>query len=198
MSSQSSDEEDYVPFGFSMLSINSKKPAMAVMVQKVQEEPSQLPSALQYYNLLSRVMEQLNKNKEEEGEKMKLDLSVLRKSRKTYINIVKIANQLNRQPEHVSHFISKFLLAEGTINKEGQLILSGSFLQSAVEKSLRQFIENYVVCKSCESVEDTFICKENKLYFLKCDKCKSSRCVGNSVEGFTAKEETTSKLRGLI
>jgi translation initiation factor 2 subunit 2 len=196
--SDSSDSEDYIPFGFSMLSINSKTPVMAVMAQKSQEEISELPTALQYLNLLTRAMELLNRNKEDEGEKMKLDLSVVRKSRKTYINVVTIANQLNRQPEHVSHFISKFLLSEGTINKEGQLILSGSFLQSAVEKALRQFIEIYVVCKSCESVEDTFICKENKLYFLKCEKCKASRCVGNTVEGFTSKETGTSKLRGLI
>lgn len=198
MSSSESNDEDYVPFGFSMLSINSKKPTAPVMAPKVQEESNELPPSLQYYNLLSRAMEQLNRNKEEESEKLKLGLSVLRKSRKTYINIVKIAQQLNRQPEHLSHFLSKNLLTEGSINKEGQLVLNGSFLQSAIEKALRQFIELYVVCKACESVDETYICKENKLYFLKCDKCKSSRCVGNAIEGFTLKESGSSKLRGLI
>lgn len=198
MSSSESNEEDYVPFGFNMLNINSKIPAAPVMAPKVQEENNELPGPLQYYNLLSRVMEQLNKNKEEEGEKLKLGLSVLRKNRKTYVNIVKIAQQLNRQPEHLSHFLSKNLLTEGSINKEGQLVLSGSFLQSAIEKALRQFIELYVVCKTCESVDETYICRENKLYFLKCSKCNSSRCVGNVIEGFTLKESGSSKLRGLI
>lgn len=197
-SSDSDDAESYIPFGFSMLSINSKKPAPPVMAPKPKEEDNELPTALRYYNLLSRAMEQLNRNKEEEGEKLKLGLSVLRKSRKTYINVVKIADQLNRQPEHLAHFLSKNLLTEGAINKEGQLVLSGSFLQSAIEKSLRQFIEQYVVCKACESVDETYICKENKLYFLKCDKCKSSRCVGNAIEGFTVKDAPSAKLRGLI
>lgn len=197
MSSDSS-EDDFIPIGLSMLKISSKKNLTPIMAQKILEEDSELPTALQYYNLLTRAMDALNKNKEEEGERLKLGLSVIRKSRKTFVNVVHIANQLNRQPEHLSHFLSKNLLTDGSINKDGQLVLGGSFLQSAIEKALRQFIELYVVCKSCESVDETHISKENKLYFLKCDKCKASRCVGNAIEGFTMKEGGQTKLRGLI
>lgn len=191
-SSSSTSEEDFMPLGINMLKIDSKKPAVPVMVQRVQEDDSDLPSALKYYNLLTRAMDILNMNREEENERLKLRISVVRKSRRTYVNVVDLAHQLNRQPDHLAHFLSKVLLSEGSINKEGSLVLSGSFLQSAVEKTLRQFIDLYVVCKSCDSMDSTHIVRENKLYFLKCEKCKGSRCVGNAIEGFTLGRESSS------
>ncbi|ELA40785.1 uncharacterized protein VICG_02178, partial [Vittaforma corneae ATCC 50505] len=194
----SSSDEDFIPVGLSMLKLSTKKNLTPVMAQRVREEDTEFPSALQYFSLLSRAMDVLNRNREEESEKLKLGLSVVRKGRKTYINVVDIASQLNRQPEHLSHFLTRSLYGEGNINKDGQLVLSGSFLQSAVEKALRQFIELYVVCRSCENVDETRIVRENKLYFLRCDKCKASRCVGNAIEGFTLKDTPQAKLRGLI
>lgn len=192
MSSSSSSEEDFLPVGIGMLKIDSKKPAVPVMVQKVQEDDSDLPSALRYYSLLTRAMDALNKNREDENERLKLKISVVRKSRRTYVNVVDLAHQLNRHSEHLAHFLSRVLLTDGSINKEGSLVLTGSFLQSAVEKALRQFIELYVVCKSCDSVDDTYIVRENKLYFLKCGRCKGSRCVGNTIEGFALNKENLS------
>jgi len=197
-SSSSNSDDEFIPLGISMLNIHSKKPSVPVMAQKIEEDISGLPPSLQYYNLLSKAMQILNKNKEE-TERLKLGISVVRKSRKTFVNVVLLARQLNRQAEHLARFISKSFGTEGSINKEGCLVLSGSFLQSAVEKTIRQFIELYVVCKSCDSVEETFITRENKLYFLKCEKCKASRCVGNEIEGFTLnKEASSSKLRGML
>jgi len=198
MPSSSSDEDDFIPVGLSMLKLNPRASTMSVMAHRVKEEATEFPAALQYYSMLNRAMEALNRNKEEVGERLKLGLSVVRKSRKTYINVVSIAKQLDRQPDHLSHFLTKNLCGEGNINKEGQLVMNGSFLQSAVEKALRQFIELYVVCRSCESVEETRIVRENKLYFLRCDKCKASRCVGNVIDGFTLKDTPQAKLRGLI
>lgn len=194
MSSSTSSEDDFTPLGIGLLNISKGKSA-SVMVQKVEEEKSDLPSVLQYLSLLSAAMEILNKSRESDGERMKLALNVIRRGRKTYINLVEIANQLHRQPEHLAFFVSKDLLTEGTVNKDGQMILNGMFLQSGIEGALRHFIEAYVLCKSCESVEDTFIAKENKLFFLKCNRCKGSRCVGNSIEGFTFKDKPQQKLK---
>lgn len=197
-SSEEQDNEDFIPLGISMLNLGSNKKPTSVMAQKIKEDSSGLPPSLQYFNLLNKAMEILNRTREEESERLKLRLSVVRKNRRTYVNIVEVANRLNRQPEHLMHFIAKSLYTDGSINKEGQLVLTGSYLQSAIEKVLRQFIELYVVCKSCENVEETYIVKENKLYFLKCDKCKGSRCVGNVIDGFTFKGTPQAKLRGLI
>ncbi|KAI5151574.1 translation initiation factor 2 subunit 2 [Enteropsectra breve] len=198
MSSSSSSDEDFLPVGISMLNISSSKIGSPVMSQRTEDEASGCPSALGYFKLLTRAIEALNRQRSDDGEKLKLPLSVVRRSRKTFVNIVEVATRLNRQPEHMAHFISKGLFVEGSINKDGLLILDGSFLQSDVERVLRSFIEIYVVCKSCDSVDETNIVKENKLFFLRCEKCKSSRCVGNSIEGYTVKEKASHKLRGLI
>lgn len=198
MSSTSSSEEDFLPVGISMLSIHPSRRHPSVMVQKVDDDNSDLIPALRYINLLNAAMEVLNRAHEEENDKIRLPLSVVRKSRKTFVNVVKIANKLDRQPEHLSHFIAKELFTEGSINKEGSLVLTGFFLQSKIERALRHFIEIFVVCKSCDSFEDTYIAREAKLFFLKCRKCKASRCVGNAIEGYTLKEKPNPKLRGLI
>lgn len=197
MSSSTSSEDDFTPLGIGMLNI-SKSKGGSVMTQKVEEEKSDLPPALQYINLLNSAMNILNKSRSEDEERMKLSISTVRKGRKTYINVVDIANQLHRQPEHLAFFIAKDLFTEGSINKDGQMVLNGLYLQSGIEKALRHFIELYVVCKSCESVDETYITKENKLFFLKCNKCNGSRCVGNAIEGFTLKDKSQPKLRGLI
>lgn len=198
MPSTSSSEEDFLPVGISMLSINSKNHGAPVMAQRAEEVESDYPPALQYYSLLTNAMNILNKTREKETDRIKLPLRVVRKSRKTYVNVCEVAKQLDRQSEHLAHFISKSLFSEGSINKDGSLVLSGSYLQSDVERVLRHFIELYVVCRSCDSVDDTYITKDNKLFFLRCNKCNGSRCVGNIIEGFTLKEKASPKLRGLV
>ena len=196
MTDSASSEEDFAPLGIDMLTI-SKTKGSSVMAQKAEQEVSDLHKNLQYINLLNSACEILNRTKNNDNERMKLCLSVIRKSKKTHVNIIEIAQQLHRQAEHLSHFISKDLFVDGTISKDGQLILNGIFFQSAVEKTLRKFIDLYVVCKSCESVEDTFIIKENKLYFVKCEKCKGSRCIGNAIEGYVNKDKAGQKIKNL-
>lgn len=194
----SSEEEEFMPVGFRALSINPQVQGGSVMVRSVPEEDSDLIPALRYANLLDKAMEILKSTREENVERIKLPLSVIRRSKKTYINVDTIAHLLNRQTEHLSYFISKNLYTTGSINKDGNLVLDGSYLQSEVEKTLRQFIELYVACKICDSVEETYITKENKLFFLCCDRCKGRRCVGNMIEGLVLKDKGKTKLRGLL
>lgn len=194
----SSSEDDFIPVGMSMLNIKSKAPTILVN-QKQTDNGNAFPPELQYYNLLTRAMDILNKSKDTENERIKLNLSVVRKNKKTMLNVEEIAKQLKRQTEHLSQFIIRMLQTDGSINKEGFLVLRGTFLQSAIEKVIKQFIEVYVACKTCDSVEDTYITRENKLFFLRCSKCNGSRCVGNAIEGFTyRKDESTIKLRGML
>lgn len=197
-SDSNTSDDDFIPIGINMLNINTKKEHRPVMAKTTQKVEFGLPPQLQYMALLESAMAVLNKVSDEDTDKLKLPLKVIRKSRKTIVNIVELANKLNRQAEHLAHFISESVYSDGSINKDNNLILSGSFLQSDIEKGLRNFIELYVVCKSCDSVEDTYITKENKLFFLKCGRCKGSRCVGNIIEGFTLKDKLKPKLRGMI
>lgn len=196
MPSSSSSDEDFMPVGIGLLNIGKKVGSMSVMAQPIEEDDTEIP-ALRYNHLLNKALEALNKNEDGQS-RIKLNLQVVRKSRKTYVNVVEIAMHLHRQAEHLAHYISRGLFVDGTINKDGNLVLNGTFLQSNIERLLRNFIETFVACKSCDSVDETQIVKESKLLFLKCDKCKARQCVGNAIEGFTSKEKSSPKLRGFI
>ncbi|KAM0671661.1 subunit beta of translation initiation factor 2 [Ordospora colligata] len=159
----------------------------------------QIPTELEYETLLKCAMAVLKKGKDQgESTRIKLPLDVKREARKTSINIVEIANILNRSVEHLVSFISNELMATGSVNKDGKLLIKGMFIRSEIQEVLRRYIEHFVVCKICENVEDTEIVREKRLYFLKCSKCGGARCVGNAVEGITTKGKAKPQLRGML
>lgn len=172
-------------------------------VQKQQAGPTsgdgELPPELEYDSLLRHAMTVLKKDKDlGVTSRMKLPLEVKREARKTSVNIVEIAEALNRQVDHLVKFISNELMTTGSVNKDGKLLLKGSFIRSEIQEIIRRYIEHFVVCKICESVEDTDIVRDKKLYFLKCSKCGGARCVGNIVEGMTTKGKAKPQLRGML
>lgn len=158
-----------------------------------------IPKELDYVKLLNLAMQQLKRDKDAEmGGRMRISLDVRREGRKTSVNIEEIAYSLNRTKEHLVNFICNELLTTGSVNKDGRLLLAGVFLRSAIQEIIRRYIEHFVVCKVCESVGDTEIVREKKLFFLKCSKCGGARCVGNAVEGLTTKGKAKPQLRGLL
>jgi translation initiation factor 2 subunit 2 len=165
----------------------------------VSQHVEQIPNELEYETLLKCAMAVLKKDKDQvESTRIKLPLDVKREARKTSINIVEIANILNRSVDHLVSFISNELMATGSVNKDGRLLIKGMFIRSEIQEVLRRYIEHFVVCKICENVEDTEIVREKRLYFLKCSKCGGARCVGNAVEGITTKGKAKPQLRGML
>ncbi|KAH9411308.1 translation initiation factor IF2B/IF5 [Ordospora pajunii] len=165
----------------------------------VSQHVEQIPNELEYETLLKCAMAVLKKDKDQvESTRIKLPLDVKREARKTSINIVEIANILNRSVDHLVSFISNELMATGSVNKDGRLLIKGMFIRSEIQEVIRRYIEHFVVCKICENVEDTEIVREKRLYFLKCSKCGGARCVGNAVEGITTKGKAKPQLRGML
>ncbi|KAG5860008.1 translation initiation factor 2 subunit beta [Encephalitozoon hellem] len=158
-----------------------------------------IPSELEYDTLLRCAMMVLKKGKElGESTRIKLPLDVKREARKTSINIAEVSGVLNRPVDHLVSFLCSELMTTGSVNKDGKLLLKGMFIRSEVQEVLRRYIEHFVVCKICESVEDTDIVRDKRLYFLKCSKCGGARCVGNAVEGITTKGKAKPQLRGML
>ena len=89
-------------------------------------------------------------------------------------------------------------MTTGSVNKDGKLLLKWSLKRSEMQEIIRRYIEHLIVCKICESAEDTDIIREKKLYFLKCSKCGGTRCVWNVVEGITTKGKANLQLRGML
>ena len=157
------------------------------------------PPELDYYNLLNKGIAILKKDKENgETNKLKLPLDVKKEGRKTKVNIREIAEILDRDEEHLVKFTKNELVTDGSVQEDGYLWLKGIYLKTDLQEVLRKFIENFVVCSICDSVEDTSIIKDKRLYYLKCDKCGGRRCVGNITEGLSKKSNTKPKLRGII
>lgn len=158
-----------------------------------------IPSELEYDTLLRCAMMVLKKGKDlGESTRIKLPLDVKREARKTSVNISEIAGTLNRSVDHLVSFLCSELITTGSVNKDGKLLLKGMFIRSEIQEVLRRYIEHFVVCKICESVEDTDIVRDKRLYFLKCSKCGGARCVGNAVEGMTTKGKAKPQLRGML
>jgi len=73
----------------------------------------------------------------------------------------------------------------GSVDGNGRLLIKGKFQQKHIERILRHYILEYVQCHTCKSLE-TKLHKENRLLFMKCDTCQSTRSVAQIKTGFQA------------
>lgn len=107
-------------------------------------------------------------------------------SKKTaFANIVDICNRMKRNLEHVIQFMYAELGTSGSVDASQRLIIKGRFQPKQIENVLRRYIVEYVTCKTCKS-PDTTLRKENRLYFMQCDSCGSTRSVSAIKTGFQA------------
>ena len=91
-----------------MLKLSTKKDLTPVIVK---EESTEYPSVVL---LLGRVMELLNREQDRGKRKDKAECN--QEDQKD----VNIARQLNRQPEHLCHLLTKTICGERNVNREGQ------------------------------------------------------------------------------
>ncbi|KAI7825105.1 domain found in IF2B/IF5-domain-containing protein [Gamsiella multidivaricata] len=144
-----------------------------------------------YPELLSRVFKILRQNNPElAGEKKRYTIvppSVMRDGNKktVFANVADICKRMHRQPEHVIQFLFAELGTSGSIDGSQRLVIKGRFQQKQIEAVLRRYIVEYVTCKTCKS-PDTLLTKENRLFFLQCEACGSTRSVTTIKSGFQA------------
>ncbi|CDH49020.1 eukaryotic translation initiation factor 2subunit beta [Lichtheimia corymbifera JMRC:FSU:9682] len=144
-----------------------------------------------YDELLSRVFKILRQNNPElAGEKKRYTIvppSIHRDgSKKTvFSNVADICKRLHRQPEHVIQFLFAELGTTGSVDGSQQLVIKGRWQQKQIENVLRRYIVEYVTCKTCKS-PDTILSKDNRLYFVQCESCGSTRSVSAIKTGFKA------------
>lgn len=150
---------------------------------------------LSYPSLLSRFFTILKQNNPElagdrSGPKFRIPPPVCQRegSKKTlFANVQEIAVVLQRSPEHLIQFLFAELGTSGSIDGEKRLILKGKFQPKQMESVLRRYIIEYVTCKTCKSM-NTELKREsaNRLHFLSCKACGSTRSVLSIKTGFQA------------
>jgi translation initiation factor 2 subunit 2 len=160
-----------------------------------EEVSAQETSGFPYEDLLSRFFTILKKNNPElagdrSGPKFRIPPPVCQRegSKKTlFANVQEIATVLQRSPEHLIQFLFAELGTSGSIDGEKRLVLKGKFQPKQMESVLRRYIIEYVTCKTCKSM-NTELKREsaNRLHFLSCKACGSTRSVSSIKTGFQA------------
>jgi len=90
-------------------------------------------------------------------------------NRTTLRNFRSIANDLNREPDHLLKFLLRELGASGNI--EGtQAVFQGRFTKSMVDERIRRYAEEFVLCKECGK-PDIKLIKQERFYVLRCEVC---------------------------
>ncbi|SOV04976.1 probable SUI3 - translation initiation factor eIF2 beta subunit [Ustilago sp. UG-2017a] len=153
-----------------------------------------------YQELLGRVFKTLrDQNPALSGDKKKFTMvppQVARDgSKKTvFANVVDICKRMHRQPEHVIQFLFAELGTIGSVDGSQRLVIRGRFQPKQIENVLRRYITEYVICKTCKRPE-TKLSKENRIFFVTCEKCGSQRSVSAIKSGFQAQTGKRSKAR---
>lgn len=112
----------------------------------------------------------------------------------SFVNFTDICKMLHRPTEHLLAFLLAELGTSGSIDGSYQLIIKGRFQQKQIESVLRRYIKEYVTCHTCRSSE-TFLHKENRLFFLQCERCQSRCSVASIKSGFQALTGKRAQLR---
>jgi len=102
-----------------------------------------------------------------------------------WLNFAEMCPQLKRKPEHVLNYVLAELGTSGSVDGKHRLVIKGRFQPKQIENVVRHYLTEYVVCRTCKSA-DTVLKKENRLYFMCCDVCGSTRSVAAIKKGFEA------------
>ncbi|CCC71007.1 hypothetical protein NCAS_0G01200 [Naumovozyma castellii] len=149
---------------------------------------------LPYPELLSRFFTILRTNNPElagdrSGPKFRIPPPIcLRDGKKTiFANIQDISEKLQRSPEHLIQYLFAELGTSGSVDGQKRLVIKGKFQSKQMENVLRRYILEYVTCKTCKSI-NTDLKKEqsNRLFFMVCKSCGSTRSVSSIKTGFQA------------
>ncbi|CAK9182338.1 unnamed protein product [Ilex paraguariensis] len=146
----------------------------------------------EYEELLGRVFNILRENNPElAGDRRRTVMrppQVLREGTKktVFVNFMDLCKTMHRQPEHVMTFLLAEMGTSGSLDGQQRLVIKGRFAPKNFEGILRRYVNEYVICNGCKS-PDTILSKENRLFFLRCEKCGSGRSVAPIKAGFVAR-----------
>ncbi|KAL6504102.1 hypothetical protein OROGR_026025 [Orobanche gracilis] len=146
----------------------------------------------EYEEILGRVFNILRENNPElTGDRRRTVMrppQVLREGTKktVFVNFMDLCKTMHRQPEHVMTFLLAEMGTSGSLDGQQRMVIKGRFAPKNFEGILRRYINEYVICNGCKS-PDTILSKENRLFFLRCEKCASGRSVAPIKTGFVAR-----------
>lgn len=130
-----------------------------------------------YEVMLERLYKMMNKD--EDPGRIKISLPTvdrLGSKRVVWTNFQNCVQALNREPDHIMRFFFNFLTTTGNLDGEGKFIFKNVFKPQQIKTALDEYIQKYVVCKSCKKGNTVFT-KERGLTFMNCRNCHASSTV---------------------
>lgn len=112
-------------------------------------------------------------------------------------NFNAICDAIGRSIQEVQKFFERQTSATTSLDGNGALILKMRLDAKGVERIFDQFLDEWITCKVCKSI-DTTLEKEksmNRLYIIKCNKCKAFRHKEMTESAYAANTTKRSKLR---
>lgn len=105
-----------------------------------------------------------------------------------FTNFMDLCKAMNRNGDHVSAFLLSELGTSGSLDGQQRLVVKGRFLPKSFETVLRRYVNEYVLCPGCKSV-DTLLDRDGatRLMYLRCQQCGASRSVAAIKSGFVAR-----------
>jgi len=95
---------------------------------------------------------------------------------RTYIvNFKDLADALNRDPQHLSRYLSREMATAGSVDGV-RAIFQGRFRSDALDRLVQRYVEEFVMCPVCKR-PDTKIVKERRFSFLQCEACGAKSSV---------------------
>ena len=143
-----------------------------------------------YKELLDRIFNKINSKNPNLNKIKRVNIKppyLVRNGRKTtWVNFKDTCEALNRSTDHVISYFTAELGVEGSYSNN-KLLMNGKFIPKYIESILQKYILEYVKCKMCNSVNTNF-CKDNinRLYFIECSNCSSTRYTSAIRKGFHA------------
>lgn len=121
--------------------------------------------------MLERIYDHLENNANQRSGLSKLIIS--NENKKTiFHNFETICSQIDRNRNDVLNFIKYELNVPISTNANNSLVITGIFRNRQIERILINYINQYVKCNSCKSLQ-TKLEKDNKIYNLICKNCNA-------------------------
>lgn len=155
-------------------------------LQDLDRRLGQTQGEYRYEDLLRRANLQLGRTGDLKKEKQHLPtLMVGREGTKktVLVNLGKISECIGRDNDHILDYFKIELRTEGSINESLSMILKGKFSVGDLEGIMRRYVDKFVLCRMCHSLESHFE-REARLDILVCDKCGAHRSVQMSKAGY--------------
>ncbi|MBU4535965.1 MAG: translation initiation factor IF-2 subunit beta [Euryarchaeota archaeon] len=123
-----------------------------------------------YENLLERAIDQLPPEVfETKRFSVPKAYSVIQGNRTFIQNFREIADDLNRDPQHLLKFLLRELGTAGNL-EGGRAIMQGKFTHYLINERVEDYVQKFVMCHECNR-PDTRIIREDRIFILKCEAC---------------------------